>query len=369
MNPRNLSFVGTLSVGLAMASGIAIAQTRTQTKTSEGVVSASYKTPNFKAPRASDGHADLQGVWSNNGATPMQRPKELEGKEFLTDQELTAVKRSADELFKDGKSDAAFGDAVFLAAWANAQGKMKGYTTADGGTGDYSSVWTVNRDWTNRTSLIVDPKDGRIPALTPRAMELAKRPSYVENETAFGQGPGKRPDGPEDLGLSVRCISFGAPRIGGGYNSYMQVFQSAKNVVLLQENIHDARVIPVDGSAHPPSNLKFWHGDSRGHWEGDTLVIDTTNYRPEVMMNNSEKLHVVERLQRTAQNYLTWTVTFDDPDTWTKPWTVEIPLRHTDDALYEYACHEGNYGMAGILAGARQGDAAEAAGKNASGLK
>jgi hypothetical protein len=143
----------------------------------------------------------------------------------------------------------------------------------------------------------------------------------------------------------------------------MQIVQNAKTVAILQEAIHDVRIIPVDGSPHPPANVTFVNGDSRGHWEGDTLVIDTTNYRPDFNMNNSEKLHVVERFQRTAENYLTWTVTFDDPDEWVKPWTAEIPLRHSDDALYEYACHEGNYAEQGILAGARAGDAAEAAGK------
>src|SRR5690348_14902427 len=231
MNPRNLRFAATFALVLPLASGLALAQP----KTAEGVLTASYKTPNYKAPRTPDGQPDLQGVWGNNNATPLQRPQALEGKEFLSEKELTAIKRSADDLFKDGKSDAAFGDSVFLAALANAQGKAKGYKTADGKVGDYSSVWTVNRDWTNRTSLIIDPKDGHLPALTPRAQELAKRPSYVENDTAFGQGPGKRPDGPEDLGLSVRCISFGTPRIGAGYNSYMQIVQSAKTVVVLQE--------------------------------------------------------------------------------------------------------------------------------------
>ena len=365
MNTRNLSFAAALAAVFALASGVALAQP----KTSEGVLTASYKTPNYKAPRTPDGQPDLQGVWANNYATPLQRPKALEGKEFLSEQELTAIKRAADDLFKDGKSDAAFGDAVFIAALENAQGKAKGYVTADGKVGDYSSVWTVNRDWTNKTSLIVDPKDGKLPALTARAQELAKRPSYVEDDSAFGQGPGKRPDGPEDLGLSVRCITFGSPRIGAGYNSYVQIVQSPKAVIVLQENIHDARVIPLDGSPHPPANVKLWNGDSRGHWEGDTLVVDTTNYREGALMNNSGKLHVIERFQRTAADYVTWRVTFDDPDTWVKPWTVELPLRHSDDPLIEYACHEGNYGMQGILAGARAADAAEAIERAGAGSK
>jgi hypothetical protein len=361
MNSRNLSFVAGLVV-FSLASGLATAQSK-----SEGVVTASYKSPKYKAPRAQDGHADLQGVWANNVATPLQRPKGLEGKEFLSEQELTAIKRAADDLFKDGKSDAAFGDGVFLAALERAQGNMKKYQSFDGGTGDYSSVWTVNRDWTNRTSLLIDPKDGKMPAMTERAVELSKRPIYVEGGLAGVAG--KRPDAAEELDFSVRCISFGAPRIGGGYNSYIQIFQSEKTVAILQETIHDARVIPVDGSPHPPASVQFLHGDSRGHWEGDTLVVDTTNYRPEVLMNNSDKLHVIERVQRTAADYITWTVTFDDPGTWVKPWTVEIPLRHTNDAIYEYACHEGNYGLKGILAGARAEDAKEAAGGAASGTR
>ena len=155
------------------------------------------------------------------------------------------------------------------------------------------------------------------------------RPSRSYVEGGRNGENGKRPDSYEDLGLTVRCISFGAPRIGGGYNSYMQIVQSPKTVAIVQETIHDARIIPVDGSPHPPANVKLLHGDSRGHWEGDTLVVDTTNYSPESLMTISEKLHVIERFPRTAAEYITWTVTFDDPETWTKPWTVEIPLRHT----------------------------------------
>jgi hypothetical protein len=346
------SFVLGTVVVFSLASGLASAQSKAQ---SEGVVMSNYKSPNYKGPRAQDGHADLQGVWANNSATPLQRPKELAGQEFLSEQEMTALKRSADQLFSGGNSDAAFGDSVFLAALANVEGKQKGFVSVDGKTGDYSSVWVAQRDWTNRTSLVIDPSNGRVPELTERAKVLAKRPSYDEGATN-----GKRPDSYEDLGLSLRCITFGSPRLLAGYNSYMQIFQTPTAVAILQEAIHDARIIPTDGSPHPPANVKFWNGDSRGHWEGDTLVVDTTNYREQVVMNNSEKLHVVERLQRTAENYITWTITFDDPDTWVKSWTLEIPLRHTDDAIFEYACHEGNYGLQGILRGARAEDAEEA---------
>jgi hypothetical protein len=350
MNLRNLSFVSAFAVVFSLASGLAVAQSKKPT--SEGVVTATYKTPNYKAPRTVDGQPDLQGVWANNVATPMQRPKEFASKEFLTEQELTGIKKAADQLFANGNSDAAFGDQVFNAALANYLGAQKGFVTTDGKTGDYSSVWTVNRDWTNRTSLIIDPKDGRLPAMTPEAMKAA---AALRGNGDEGQFVVKRPDSYEDVSLGVRCITFGSPQVGAGYNSYLQIFQSAKTVAIQEELLHNARIIPVDGSPHPPASVTFWNGDSRGHWEGDTLVVDTTNYR------QNPKRHVVERFQRTAENYVTWTVTFDDPTTWVKPYTMEIPLRHTNDAMYEYACHEGNYGLRGILAGARADDAKESA--------
>jgi hypothetical protein len=162
------------------------------------------------------------------------------------------------------------------------------------------------------------------------------------------------PSGPEDRSLSERCITFGSPRLGAGYNSYFQIFQSAKQVAILMETIHDTRLIPLDGSPHLPSNVRTWLGDARGRWEGDTLVVDTANYKPGVFLNvSTEKLHVVERFTRTGADALKWEITIDDPGAWSKPWTAMIPLRHSKDAIYEYACQEGNYGLEGILAGAR----------------
>jgi len=326
MHFRNLSVVGGFAVVALLAPGPARAQ--------KAAVATADQTnlKNYKAPRTPDGKPDLQGVWANNVATPLQRPKEYEGRAYLTNDELNALKRSADELFSEGRSDAAFGDSVFLAALANVTGKQKGFTTTDGKTGDYSSVWTVDRDWTNRTSLIVDPPDGKLPEMTDRAKELAKRPSYDE-----GAKNGKRPDSYEDIGLTVRCITFGSPSLLAGYNSYYEIVQTPKTVAIQMEKIHDVRIIPLDGSPHPPANVKLWDGDSRGHWEGDTLVIDTTNYREGAVMNNSDKLHTIERLTRTAPDYITYKVTFDDPGTWAKPWTVEIPWRHSKDAVFEYA--------------------------------
>ena len=365
MHVRNLRFAGGIAI-LTLTAGLALAEKAP----SEGVVTSSYKQPGYKAPRAPDGHADLQGVWSNNTATPLQRPKELEGKEFLTGQEVAGLKKAADQIFQGGASDAGFGDQVFTAALQNYLGKQKGFVTSDGKTGDYNSAWTIQRDWNNRTSLIIDPKDGRLPELTARAKELAARPTYVE-----GSNNGKRPDSYEDIALSVRCVTRGVPYIMQGYNSYMQIFQTKTVVVIQQEMYHFSRMVHLDGS-HPPANIQFRQGDSRGHWEGDTLVVDTTNFLPNSMSLgilaspvSTDKLHMVERFQRTAPDYLTWTVTFDDPGVWVRPWTAEIPIRRTDDAIYEVACHEGNYGMQGIMAGARAEDAVEARGKTGSASK
>jgi hypothetical protein len=359
MHLRKLSFVGGIATVLSLIAGQAFPQSKAKVQ-SEDVLTSSYKTASYKAPRAADGHANISGVWSNNTATPLQRPKELADKEFLTPQELTGLKREADKLFQNGASDAAFGDSVFNAALANYLGKQKGFVSRDGGTGDYSSVWTINRDWTNRTSRVIDPPDGRLPAMTAEAMKAAALRFGNGDE---GQLVVRRPDSYEDVSLGVRCITMGAPRTAAGYNSYLQIVQTEKTVAIEEEMLHNVRIIPLDGSPHPPQSLKFWNGDSRGHWEGDTLVVDTTNYR------QNPQRHVVERFQRTAENYVTWTLTYDDPGTYVRPYTEEIPLRHTDDAIYEYACHEGNYGLQGILAGARAEDAAEAAGKRTSGLK
>jgi len=337
MRFRNLSLAGALAFTLALTQGLATAQTQP----------AKAKSPQstWKTPRTADGQPDLQGVWANNNATPLERPKELAGRKFLTEQEVSALKKKADELFKDGNSDAAFGDTVFLSVLANVQGGKKGFKSTDGETGDYSSVWTVERDWDNRTALITDPADGRLPSMTPEAQKRSEAAQARIKDL---------PAGPEDRSLSERCITFGSPRLGAGYNTYFQIFQSPKVVALEMETIHDTRLIPLDGSPHLPANVRTWLGDSRGHWEGDTLVVDTTNYRPGLFMQiTTEKLHVVEKYTRTGPDSIQWEVTIDDPGAWTKPWTAMIPLRRSKDALYEYACHEGNYGLQGILAGAR----------------
>jgi hypothetical protein len=340
MQPRNLTFAGALALAvLSLLPG----QIRAQSLNAK---TAKIANTTWTVPRTMNGQPDLQGVWSNNTATPLERPKALAGREFLTDEEVAALKKKAAELFDNGNSDAAFGDSVFDSVLANVEGKKSGFKSVDGGTGDYSSVWLASRVWDNRTSLITDPPDGRLPPLTAEAERKVAAAAAVRN---------RLPAGPEDRSLSERCITYGTPQLVAGYQSYYQIVQSSNSIVILTEMIHDARVIPLDRRPHLPSDVRTWLGDARGHWEGDTLVIDSTNFRPGVFRNiSTEKLHVIERFTRTGPNVLQWQVTIDDPGAWTKPWTAMIPLRSSEKPVFEYACHEGNYGLRDILAGARR---------------
>jgi hypothetical protein len=337
MNDRFLCFV----IGLTTL--VSVAQGQVAPSTARANSKATWTTP-----RTPDGKPDLQGYWANNNATPLERPKELAGRATLTDEEVAAMKKKAHELFS-GKGDAAFGDTVFLTTLSNVQGTKTGFKSTDGETGDYSSVWTVERDWDNRTSLITDPPDGRIPAMTPEAQKRRQ---------AFAAALQRPATGPEDRSLSERCITYGSPQLTEGYQSYYQFVQSPASVAIMTEMIHDTRVIPLDGGPHLPAAVQQWLGDSRGRWERDTLVIDTTNYKPRAFMSvSSDKLHVTERFSRGGPETLKYEITIDDPGTWTKPWSLMIPLRQSPVPVYEYACHEGNHGLAGILAGARAQEA------------
>ncbi|HXP89250.1 MAG TPA: hypothetical protein VN841_31310 [Bryobacteraceae bacterium] len=336
MNYRCLSFVIGLTALVSLAQG--------QAAPNSDLAKTKAVKQAWAPPRTSDGRPDLQGVWVNNNATPLERPKELAGRATLTDQELAALKKKAHELF-GGEGDAAFGDTIFNTVLANVNGTKSGFKSTDGGTGDYSSVWTVERDWDNRTSQITDPPDGRIPAMTPAGQKRRDENAAARN---------RLPAGPEDRPLQERCITYGSPSLVAGYQSGYQIVQNPTAVVVTTEMIHDTRVIPVNGGPHPPASVQQWLGDSRARWEGDTLVVETTNYKPRSFMTlSSEQLHVVERFSRTGPEILKYEITINDPGTWTKPWSLMIPLRRANHPLYEYACHEGNYGLAGILAGAR----------------
>jgi len=336
MNHRRLCQI----VGLTALVFVALGQLAPSSVAAQSTDARQAWTP----PRTPEGRPDFQGVWVNNIATPLERPEALAGRAALTEKELAAMKKKAHELFS-GQGDAAFGDSVFNAVWANINGVRSGFTSIDGETGDYSSVWTVDRDWENRTSLINDPPDGRLPPMTPEGMKRRD-----DNLAAIKRVPA----GPADRALQERCITYGSPSLVAGYQSAYEIVQTPDTVALTLEMIHDTRVIPLDQRPHLTPAVQQWLGDSRGHWEGDTLVVETANYKPRSFMSRSSaQLHVVERFSQTGPNTLKYEMTINDPGTWTRPWSLMIPLRRADHPMYEYGCHEGNYGMAGILAGAR----------------
>ena len=218
-------------------------------------------------------------------------------------------------------------------------------------------MWGYNNFWfdfgttvveTRRTSLVIDPPDGRIPQLTPVAQERVARREALNQRIA---------EGPEDRSLGERCIvrpSAGPPIVPRAYNNNVQLFQTPGYLVILSEEIHDARIVPMDGRAHLPSHLRQWMGDSRGHWEGDTLVVETTNFNDEkYFLGAGQGMQLIERFARVDETTLNYEFTVSDPESFTRPWTAQIPMRKSLDPIYEYACHEGNYGMEGTLRGAR----------------
>ena len=301
----------------------------------------------WTAPRTADGRPDLGGVWANNNATPIERPEAWEGKDVLGDEELAAVMAAAVEAGDPGQ-DALFGDQLILAAIEKTKA-----TSYDPTTGNYNQFWIADRVFnTNRTSLVVNPSNGRIPSTTASADAAIERATQrlVDHPA----------DWTTDRPLSERCITYGAPNIFAGYNSYFQLIQGADYVSIVQEMIHDARIIPIDGPPHLDKKIEQLHGDPRGHWDGDTLVIETTNYNGQNVVlaglsftTASTDLTVTERITRVSPEILNYEVTFDDPAVWEAPWTVLIPLRYSPEPIFEYACHEGNIGMDGILAGHR----------------
>jgi hypothetical protein len=301
------------------------------------------------ATRTPDGHPDFQGFWENNIATPLQRPQEIANRPTLTDAEVAKMRQKANELFT-GKSDAVFFDGFYPAVLDNVLGLRQGFKSSDGGTGDYGSEWNDERTWENRTSLITDPPDGRIPALTAKAIEAR---GAARKATQGIISVKNRP-------LGERCITYGSPQLTAGYQSYYQIVETPGAVMIMTEMFHDARIVKMNNASHPPKNVQGWLGDSIGRWEGDTLVVDTTNYRPRAFQSiSSENLHIVERFTRQDAETLRYEITVDDPDTYTKPWSLMIPLQRSSKPVYEYACHEGNYSMVGILAGARAEESKE----------
>jgi hypothetical protein len=304
--------------------------------------------PSFKVPRTADGRPDLQGVWSNNAVTPMTRPVQWKDRETITEGELIELKALVAKSAEQG-GDAIFQNVVQLALDAKSKGKFD-QISYDKTTGNYNQFWMADYDWDMRTSLIVDPPNGQYPAFTPAGMKRMAEFTRLFNP----EGDTSRYSGPEDLPLTERCLTYGAPRMGAGYNSYLQIVQSGDVVVLQQEMIHDSRIVSTNRRPHLPANVRQLHGDPVGWWEGDTLVVETTNYSDgTMMMGASRDMKVTERYMRVSADYINWLLTVEDPAIWTQPWTIMVRLKKTTDPIYEYACHEGNYSMPGILAGAR----------------
>jgi hypothetical protein len=302
------------------------------------------KTKTSAIPRTPDGHPDFEGVWTNATITPMERPAEFANKPTLTDAEAAVFEKgSAKELQDvDGKSESP----LLAAAGSN-------------GTGGYNVLF-IDRgtelarvDGVKRTSLIVDPPDGKMPPRVPGSQK--RMAAMIRSYMTF--------DDVKDRPLSERCIvgfgsTSGPPMMPVLYNNNYQFVQTKDSLMILVEMVHDIRVIRINGT-HKPSNVRQLLGDSIGHWEGDTLVVDTTNFTDQTIFSGaSENLHVVERFQRVDPQTILYKVTIDDPATFSRTWTMEYPFRATAGPVYEYACHEGNYAMTDILGGARKAEAA-----------
>ena len=288
----------------------------------------------WSAPRTAWGDPDLQGSWTNTTTTPLERPDDL-----AEQAQLTAEERAE----RDAAGDVAR--------------EQRGVTPGTGETGSYNNFWVERGIRMARTSLIVDPPDGKLPLTPVEAARRAGRESYRSRE----------PAGPEDRNLYERCISRGMPgsMMPGFYNHNYQIFQTPGYVVVLVEMIHDARIIPLDGRPHPDPRIRQWLGDSRGRWEGDALVVETTNFTPVngralTVFGANPTSRLIERFTRTADHTIDYQYTVDDPTEYARPWTASIPMTRLDGRLFEYACHEGNYGLENILAGARAAEQASA---------
>jgi hypothetical protein len=291
--------------------------------------------------RAPDGQPDLQGVWTNATVTPFQRPADLGTKQFFTPEEAAAY---AKQRVQQGNADLIEGPRGEFDLARRAYNNF----WVDRGTRVYKTL---------RTSIVIDPPDGRIPPFTPEAK--AKWDAF---HARIARHPS---DGPEDRLLTERCILFGAsgpPMLPEPYNNNYEIVQGPGYVTIAAEMNHETRMIPLDGRPHLPPDIRQWTGDSRGHWEGDTLVVDTTNFKGSSQSRfgvsylegmSDENLHVTERFRRADPETIVYQATVDDPTVYTKPWTVELTMSRRSGRIFEYACHEGNYAMMDILAGAR----------------
>ena len=333
MQRKILAFFGVLAAG---ATSVPLAgQTPPPAPSPKSVVQAKP----YKPPRTAWGDPDLQGLWPGSVNIPLQRPVSMGTRGTLTEQEFAARDAAERKRVADGH-------------------------------------WIEYYPASYQASLVVDPPDGRIPPMTPEAEKRNKAVRDGLGPPSLG-GVDQRADSWEDFDLWGRCITkglIGSMLPGNLYNKGNQILQVPGYVVIRNEMVHETRVIPLDGKPHAGSDIRTYMGDGRGHWQGNTLVVDTTNFKKDIGMNGinfallTEALHIVERFTRTAPNELSYEATIEDPGTWARPWTIHVPF--TSDPtyiIYEYACHEANYGLADILKGARETEkaAAEAAKKEA----
>ncbi len=298
---------------------------------------AAATTGTWAPPRTPEGHPDFQGYWTNGTYTPLERPAEFAGKEYFTQEEAQAyAKLRLDDLLDQPADNIHYDDAIW---------QSEKQPKAIAGL---------------RTSLIVEPKDGRIPPMTADGQKRAQARAAARKLV----GPA---DSWENRTLGERCIMWpheGPPMLPAGYFPNLQIVQGPQHVVVMQEITHNARVIPTDGRSRIPSTMRQIGGDSRGHWDGDTLVVETTNFTDRTQFRGSSAaLKVTERFTLVDIDTIRYEFTVEDPTTWAAPWRAEIPMRRTNDPIYEYACHEGNYGLPNILRAQRVMDAAAAAAK------
>jgi len=312
------------------------------------IMAAAGKGP---VPRARDGHPDLSGNWTYATLTTLERPAEFGAKAFLTAEEAAAYEKKTlnvqDRDRRDGEGPEGRGsdgrtdvDRAYGQAWWEYGSKIVG---------------------TRRTSLVIDPPDGRIPALTPEGERRAldKRGLWTANGDYEGGARGTSLDSYADRPLQERCLGWtvtGPPMLPGAYNNNLAIYQNSDHVVVINEMVHEHRMIPFDNRPQIASPIKLWMGSSRGRWDGDTLVVSTSNFRPMVFRSASEKLKLTEKFLRVDADTLLYEFTVDDPLTWTKPWTAQFPMNRMNEPVYEYACHEGNYSLPNILKGARKAD-------------
>jgi hypothetical protein len=292
-----------------------------------------------------NGQPDFQGVWANNSITPVERPAMFAEREYLTDEEMQFLERRMSEITA-GAGDALFGESVLDAVFSG------DVSSRDTQTGNYDQQWMVERTMDNRTSQIIDPPNGRFPARTPEAI------AHASELAAYGQ---EHPaDSWLDRSLSERCVHRGVPNLRPGYNSYWQIVQSEDHVTIIQEMFHDVRIIPLTAMPDLHEDIQLWNGSSRGYWDGDTLVVDTRNINAKSDPGlNTEARVYQERLTRISETELQYDFIAHDPGTFTADYTRRLIFGYSEDKIYEYACHEGNYGMMNILSGHRIEEARE----------